>query len=55
MDQLNILRVQTICLTNNEARHIYKKVESECIINVDTIKQEIKEDKLGSNNMDEDK
>ena len=27
------------CLTNDEARHVYKKVESGCIINVDTLKQ----------------
>ena len=45
---------ETICLTNDQARHICKKVESEGIVNVGTIKQEIEEDKLGSNNMDED-
>ena len=45
---------ETICLTNDQARHIYEKVESEGIVNVDTIKQEIEEDKLGSNNLDED-
>ena len=45
---------KTICLTNDQARHIYKKVESEDIVNVDTIKQEIEEDKLGRNNIDED-
>ena len=44
----------TICLTDDQARHIYKKTESESIANIDTIKQEIEEDKLGSNNMDED-
>ena len=30
-----------ICLTNYQARHIYKKVELEGIINVYTIKQEM--------------
>ena len=30
----------------DQARHIYKKVESENIVNVDTIKQEIEADKL---------
>ena len=43
---------ETICLTIDQDRHIYKKVKSESVINVDTIKQEI-EDKLGSNNIDE--
>ena len=38
---------ETICLTNDQARYIYKKVESESIVNIDTIKQEIEEDKLG--------
>ena len=32
-----------------------KKVESESIVNIDTVKQDIEEDKLGSNNKDEDK
>ena len=41
---------ETICLTNDQARHIYKKVESECVVNIDTIKQETEEDKLGRNN-----
>ena len=41
---------------NDQARHIYKKVESESIVNVDTIKQEIEADKLdnNNNNLDED-
>ena len=41
-------------LRDDQARHISKKVESKGIINVDTIKQEIEADKLGSNNTDED-
>ena len=43
-----------ICLNNDQARHIYKKVASESIDNMDTIKQEIEEDKLGRNNIDDD-
>ena len=45
---------ETICLTNDQARHIYKKVELEGIVNIDTIKQEIEEDKLGKDNIDDD-
>ena len=44
---------ETICLTNDQARHIYEKVKSESIVNIDTIKQEIEKDRLGRN-MDED-
>ena len=39
---------------DDQARHIYKKVESEGTVNVDTIKHQTEADKLGSNNMDED-
>ena len=39
---------------DDQARHINKKVESESIVNIDTIKQEIEADKLGSNNIGED-
>ena len=45
---------ENICLTTDQARHIYKKVELEGIVNVDLIKQEIEKDKLGKNNIDED-
>ena len=45
---------ETICLTKGQARHIYKKVELEGIVNVDTIKQEIEEDKLVRDNIDDD-
>ena len=44
---------EAICLTENQARHIYKKVESENIVNIDTIKQDIKAvmlDKIDDNN-----
>ena len=40
-------------MTNDQARHIYKKIESESTVNVDTIKQEIEEDRLGRNNIEE--
>ena len=39
-----------ICLTNDQARPIYKKLESESVVYVDTIKQEIEVDKLYENN-----
>ena len=42
-----------ICLTKDQARHIYKKVELEGIVDVATIKQEI-EDKLGRDNTNDD-
>ena len=45
---------ETICLTNDQARHIYKKVELEGIVNVDTITQEIEQDKSSKNDVDED-
>ena len=32
---------EATCLTNVHARHIYKTAESEYIVNIDTIKQEI--------------
>ena len=41
---------EAICVMNDQATNIYKKVESECIVNVDTIKQEIESDKLDNNN-----
>ena len=37
---------ETICLTKDQVRHIYKEVELEGIVNVDTIKQEIEEYKF---------
>ena len=43
---------EAICLTKDQARHIYKKVESEGIGNVATMKQEIEEDKLSKDNTD---
>ena len=37
---------ENIHLTTDQARHVYKKVELEGIVNVDTIKQDIEEDNL---------
>ena len=45
---------KTICLTKDQTRHIYKKVESEGIVNINTIKQEIEEDKLSKGNIYDD-
>ena len=46
---------ETICLTKDQARYIYKKVELEGIVNVDTIKQEVEENKLSKDDTDDDK
>ena len=43
---------EAICLTNDQARPIYEKVESESKINIETIKQEIEADRWGGNNLD---
>ena len=40
---------------NDQAKHIYKKLESESIVNEDTIKKEIEADILDINNLEEDK
>ena len=45
---------ENICLTMEQGRHIYKKVELEGIVNIDTIRQEIEEDKLSKNNIDDE-
>ena len=45
---------ENIGLTMDQAGHIYKKVELEGVVNVDTIKQKIKEDKLSKDNIDEE-
>ena len=45
---------KNICLTMKQARHIYRKVELEGIVNINTIKQEIEEDKLSKSNIDEE-
>ena len=40
---------ENICLTMEQARHIYEKVDLEGIVSIDTIKQEIEENKLSKN------
>ena len=37
---------ENICLTLGQARYIYKKVEQDSLVNVEMIKQEIKDDRL---------
>ena len=37
---------EAVFLMEDQAKYIYKKVETENIVNVDSIKQEIEEDKL---------
>ena len=37
---------EAICLMEDQARHIYKKVESENKVNIDAIKQETEAEKL---------
>ena len=32
------------CLTGDQARHVYKKVEVDKVINIETMKQEIEDD-----------
>ena len=45
---------ETICVTKDQARHIYEKVKLEGIVNVDTIKQEMEEEKLSTDKIDDD-
>ena len=44
-----------MCLSVDLAKYIYKKVEQESIVNIETIKQEIEDDRLdkGNNNEEE--
>ena len=36
----------------DQGRYIYKKVEQEGMVNIETIKQEIEDDRLNNNNID---
>ena len=45
---------EIICLTTDEARYVYKKVEQKGIVNIDAIKQKIKEDRLNKNYIEEE-
>ena len=40
-------------MTEDQARHIYKKVETDEVINVETMKQEIEDDKMTRNRLNE--
>ena len=42
------------CLTEVQARHVYKKVETDKVINVETMKHEIKDDKMTRNRLNEE-
>ena len=42
------------CLTEDQARHVYKKVEIDKIINIETMKQEIEDDKMIRNRLKEE-
>ena len=44
--QRQIFKLRVKYQLQHETRHIYKKVESEGVVNVYTIKQEIEKDKL---------
>ena len=44
---------EAMCLIKGQARHVYRKVESESVINVNTVKQEIEKEKLSKNNIDD--
>ena len=41
-----------ICLTTDQAKYIYKKVEQEGIVNVETIKWEIEYDRINKDNIE---
>ena len=42
------------CLTEDQARHVYKMVEMDKVINIETMKQEIEDDKLTRNRLKEE-
>ena len=39
------------CLTEDQARHVYKMLEMDKIINIETMKQEIEDDKMTRNRL----
>ena len=41
---------ENICLTLNQAKYIYKKVEQESIVNIEIIMQETEDDRLDDDN-----
>ena len=42
------------CLTDDQARHVYKKVEIDKIINIETMKHDIEDDKFTRNKLKEE-
>ena len=42
------------CLTEDQARHVYKQVEADKVINVETMKQEIEDDRMTGNRLNEE-
>ena len=42
------------CLTEDQVRHIYKKVEMDKPINIETMKQEMEDDKVTRNRLKEE-
>ena len=42
------------CLAEDQARHVYKMVETEKIINIETMKQDIEDDKMIRNRLKEE-
>ena len=42
------------CLTEDQARHVYKMVETNKIINIETMKQELEDDKVTRNRLKEE-
>ena len=49
-----IQKKDAICLTENQARYVYKKVEQGSIINTETMKQEIEQKKLTERDREND-
>ena len=51
---LDTYQTEKRCLTEDQARCVYKKVETDKVINVDTMKQEIEDDKITRNRLNEE-
>ena len=45
---------ENICMTADQVKYIYKKVEQDSIVNVEMIKQEIEDDRLDKDNDNEE-
>ena len=53
-DKITYIPDKGKCLTADQARHIYKKVETDKIINIETMKQEIGDDRMTRNRFKEE-